>query len=180
MGCVAAILTEFSNLVHRAGSLAAIAGPSFRRPRLGGRCSFPGDALTTQDRSVRLPPDQPEEDLPSLFQILLTFKQQSRRPNDTAYHAILRCASDYEIRRGGGSRRNGSEEEESGIDDVKSPPDGLGWHLAVAALLDAEKGGVDLGTEGIAQLMRVSLPLRIWLTLWSSFPSYTHISYLPF
>ena len=44
----------------------------------------------------------------------------------------------------------------AGIHDAES--DGLGWHLAVAALRDAEKGGVDIGEEGLAQLLRVSDP----------------------
>ena len=90
---------------------------------------------------------EPEEDLPTLLQTLVKFRKQSRQPTPTAYHAILRCACDYVIRRGKGVGRPGISDEDL---------DGIGWHLTIAALQDADEGGVDIGEEGFAQLLRVS------------------------
>lgn len=121
------------------------------------------------DRAVL---EETEEDLPILLETLQNFKSHSRRPTDTAYEAVLRCSTDYTLRRGGGGAmgRNGVTEE-SDLDDPDASPDGLGWHLALAALRDAEKGGVDLGVGGMEQLLRVRdeiLCLCVVLTLPSS------------
>ncbi len=91
------------------------------------------------------------------MQTLLKLKIQSRRPTGTAYHAVLRCVTEYTLRRGGGSGRSGTAGE-SNEDGVDFRPEGVGWHLAMAALRDAEAGGVDLGVEGFEQLMRVCHP----------------------
>ena len=70
---------------------------------------------------------------------------------------MLRCSTDYTLRRGLGVAGLGVVEEVD-MDDIYSSPEGLGWHLALAAVADAEMGCVDFGVGGMEQLLRVSEP----------------------
>jgi hypothetical protein len=86
------------------------------------------------------------EDLSSLIRQLTEFKSQSRRPTASAYHAVLRQASDYVSRR-----------DRAGIstDNESSKARSLGWEIALAALEDAQRAKLDLGKEAEEQLFRV-------------------------
>lgn len=78
---------------------------------------------------------------------LKAINEQSHHRSPSHYNAALRLAADYSFRRGQTALlRTGT--------DVES----LGWSIARAICADAERAGIDLGRDGLEQLLRVSRP----------------------
>jgi hypothetical protein len=93
--------------------------------------------------------------LTQLIQTLALLKAEGKKPTAVAYNALMRAAADYANRRGNNL--------EAG-DKSKT----IGFEIAMAAYRDAEAGGIDLGTEAVDNLFRVSVG-DLLLTRLSSF-----------
>lgn len=121
------------------------------RPQVAGLLSalptrFPSSraASSSHPRGASLRRDDVS---PALPVGLKAINEQSHHRSPSHYNAALRLAADYTFRRGQTALlRTGP--------DVES----LGWSIARAVCADAERAGIDLGRDGLEQLLRVSPP----------------------
>ncbi len=84
------------------------------------------------------------------METLAQLRDENRKPTAAGYLAIMGAALDYAERRGN-TLANGK-----GRGELQSSNEGLGWHIALSAWEDAKRGGIDLGSDGLHLLMKVS------------------------
>lgn len=83
----------------------------------------------------------PPNNLAQLLNTFATLKEEGRKPTAAAYITLIKEAANYGARRGS-----------------NAPPGefSLGFEIALGAMRDAEAGRIELGTEALDQLLRVS------------------------
>jgi hypothetical protein len=84
--------------------------------------------------------------------MLTKLKAEERTPTRAAYIALVRAAADYGARRGNNNEEGSTENT-------------FGLEIALGAIRDAKAANIELGSEALDELFRVSQSLtKSWTT----------------